>query len=330
MHLTRRSLLTAASTSALATVAPGLTIARAAGATNNILVALFLRGGSDELQLAAPAGDQNYIAARPTIRIQSSGANAGLGIGSLGGTDFYFHPALTELKALYDARTLAVVHATGVVTEDRSHFTVQDFMERGIADGEPALVTGWLARHLNSIGAGAGSLDAISTGPAINTALVGHASAAAIADTNSFSVRGAEANSQAIRAIVAAGSNAYEQSAIRTLNDFATVRAALRAANSSTSSTAEYTNGDLSAPLRTLAALIKANIGVAAATGDMGGWDNHQALVPAFQGRATELSRALNAFWNDLSAFQDRLTIVTMTEFGRRFQENANQGTDHG
>ena len=31
-----------------------------------------------------------------------------------------------------------------------------------------------------------------------------------------------------------------------------------------------------------------------------------------------------------MSAYRDRLTVVAMTEFGRRLEENVNGGTDHG
>ena len=52
--------------------------------------------------------------------------------------------------------------------------------------------------------------------------------------------------------------------------------------------------------------------------------------TPAFTSRATELSKGIAAFWKDIASYQAQTTIVTMTEFGRRFQENANRGLDHG
>ena len=43
-----------------------------------------------------------------------------------------------------------------------------------------------------------------------------------------------------------------------------------------------------------------------------------------------ELAAGLAAFHEDLAPFWDRLTMVVMTEFGRRVQENGSLGTDHG
>jgi hypothetical protein len=49
-------------------------------------------------------------------------------------------------------------------------------------------------------------------------------------------------------------------------------------------------------------------------------------------GRKTSRSDALRAFLDDLRAarLEDRVAVVTFSEFGRRVEENASQGTDHG
>src|SRR4051794_35147000 len=103
MNISRRSVL--AGGAALAALAPGVRVSFAADATTprDILIVLFQRGACDWLQMLAPAGDANYIAARPAFRVPASGANAGLGLGTLGGTDFYLSASAPELKAIYDA-----------------------------------------------------------------------------------------------------------------------------------------------------------------------------------------------------------------------------------
>ena len=51
---------------------------------------------------------------------------------------------------------------------------------------------------------------------------------------------------------------------------------------------------------------------------DVGGWDTHENQPGRFNNLAGQLSRNIAAFWNDLSAYHDRLTLVTISEFGRR------------
>ena len=65
----------------------------------------------------------------------------------------------------------------------------------------------------------------------------------------------------------------------------------------------------------------------------LGGWDIHfaqganEGYMPGLLG---DLSQGLAALHADLADFHSRLTVVVMTEFGRRVQENASLGTDHG
>src|SRR4051812_44284398 len=61
-------------------------ISTPAASGNPILVVIFCRFGQDGMQLVAPSGDANYIAARPTIRVA---ANNSFGLGTVDGVDMY-------------------------------------------------------------------------------------------------------------------------------------------------------------------------------------------------------------------------------------------------
>jgi len=43
-----------------------------------------------------------------------------------------------------------------------------------------------------------------------------------------------------------------------------------------------------------------------------------------------ELAAGLSAFYTDMQDDMRRITVVAMSEFGRRVKENASRGTDHG
>jgi uncharacterized protein (DUF1501 family) len=333
MTLARRTLLASGSSGALlTTLAPGLRAAFAAegaGSTRDILIVVFLRFGADGLTLIPPADDGLYRDNRPTIGISSSGATAGHPLGTLGGVPFFAHPRMPEIKTLFDAKDLAVVHAAGLPTDSRSHFVSQELMERGIADGEKQLSGGWLGRHIVARKLALGGLGAISTQAEVDVALQGYNGAIAVPDITRFDVVGGELNIRIIEAMNV-GSEPHVLSARTTIDTIRTIKAKLLSLPKASGNPAGYTSGQLSTSLRALADMIKADVGLEVATVDLGGWDHHANLNQFFGGNAQELSRSLMAFWTDMKDYRQRISLVAMTEFGRRVQENANAGLDHG
>src|SRR5271155_5439655 len=111
------------------------------------LVAIFQRGAADGLDVVVPHGEPAYYAMRPTLAIPrpASGNPAETAI-DLNGF-FGLHPALAPLKPIYDAKNLAIVHATGSPDPTRSHFDAQDYMEAG-TPGLKATRDGWLNRAI--------------------------------------------------------------------------------------------------------------------------------------------------------------------------------------
>lgn len=330
MSLSRRAILrTAASSAALAAVAPGLKVAMAhEGTDRDTVIVLYLRGGSDGLQMVSPAGDPNYIANRPGIRVQTSGTNAGLGIGTLDGTDFYLHYGAPELKALYDKKQLAIVHAVGLKMDDRSHFECQERMELGANHIEDTPRDGWLTRHLSALTSARPPLGTVSVASNVPVSLLGYAPAVAIPNAQSFNVSGGTANANVIRALNG-GATGYDKTAIQTLDAVAQVQAGI-AGLPADNTNYGYTTSALGGSLRALAQMMKSNLQIEVAHVDMGGWDHHDGLIGEFNARTVDLSRNLNAFWSEIEKFQSKTTLVTMTEFGRRVRENASAGTDHG
>lgn len=63
---------------------------------------------------------------------------------------------------------------------------------------------------------------------------------------------------------------------------------------------------------------------------DSGGWDQHVDINWRVSDTIKDLATSLNAFFVDLGADADRVTVVTLSEFGRRLSENGARGLDHG
>src|SRR5436309_6931070 len=132
-----------------------LTRATAAeGRKHKTLVAIFMRGAADGLNIVVPFGEKRYRELRPTLAIvPPSGqpnVNAPLfaangGCIDLDGT-FGLNNAMQPLKALWDKQQLAIIEATGSPDASRSHFDAQDSMESGTAGKTTG--DGWLNRAL--------------------------------------------------------------------------------------------------------------------------------------------------------------------------------------
>jgi uncharacterized protein (DUF1501 family) len=99
------------------------------------------------------------------------------------------------------------------------------------------------------------------------------------------------------------------------------------------SSGSTYPESEFGRGLLQIAMLIKAEIGLETAAIDLGGWDTHfaQGVQDGQMARLmADLSAGLAAFHSDLKKQMTGITLVVMTEFGRRAYENASLGTDHG
>ncbi len=173
MSITRRVFLR---NSALAvvgtTVIPSFLTRAAFGASEpgtrpKRLVVIFQRGAADGLNIVIPHGERAYYAMRPSINI------ARKDVLDLDGF-FGLHPAMGSLQPLWNARQLAIVHATGSPDPTRSHFDAQDFMESG-TPGLKATTDGWLNRTLRSLPASGdkSAFRAIALGPALPRILSG-------------------------------------------------------------------------------------------------------------------------------------------------------------
>ncbi len=335
MTFSRRTFLAASAASGLTPLMPGLNVAFGADAApdiksgNQVLVFLFLRFGMDGLSLIAPADDGAYRDNRPTIGLTTSGAGAAPYLGTHQGVPFFINPAARQLKTMYDAKSLAVVHAAGVPTDLRSHFEVQVMVGQGVGRTEAAPKgTGWLARHLLAKDTARSDFSAVSDGTGLTTSLEG------LGGTLSFSNLaglGGALTGRFADAIAAMhpGDSPLELSVQKAMRVAATVRQKANAIPAGASG-GNYTYGPLSNVLRPLAQVIKMDVGVELATADFLGWDHHEYLINAFPQQAGELGNALFAFNEDLGEHSRRVTVVMMTEFGRRVRENANNGTDHG
>ncbi|MDH5507556.1 MAG: DUF1501 domain-containing protein [Anaerolineae bacterium] len=301
------------------------------------LVVVFLRGAADALNMVVPHGESAYYAARPTIHIprpDDRRSAAGERVIDLDGF-FGLHPTLKPLLPSWQEGHLAVVHACGAPDESRSHFKAMELMERGVSDeGGPA--SGWIGRHLATYNTGNPSpLRAIGLGEMLPRSLYGAVPASALRSIIDFHLSGdtkAAGQMQAALRVFYQGTDAVSRVGQETLAILNTIEA-LNPAGYRSKSEPSYPASEFGSGLQQIAMLVKAEVGLEVAAIDVGGWDTHFAQGSSqglMAGLMSNLAQGLAAFHADLHAHQDRLTVVVMSEFGRRVNENASLGTDHG
>ncbi|WP_322816970.1 DUF1501 domain-containing protein [Chloroflexus sp.] len=314
-------------------------------ATNEIFVQIFLRGGCDGLSLLSPYDDSNYRSARGTLALPLSGANAPLRIDqnnpSFNTSSFGLNSRMPHLRDLYNSGHLAFIHACGLDDDTRSHFDAMDYIERG-TPGNKTTSSGWLTRHLQTQGGVSTLLPAIAANSAPPASLLDYTGAVAVTSPSSFNISTIWRYNRpqdnypflsTLREIYSRSSINPLAPAGRRVTQVIDVMRSLGSYTPATGTT--YPSGSFGDALKTVAQLIKADLGLQVATIDFGGWDTHEAQANSdgtgyLPDRLGILSQGLHAFYNDLNAYHSRLTIVVLSEFGRRLGRNLSNGTDHG
>jgi uncharacterized protein (DUF1501 family) len=305
---------------------------------NPILVVIFLRGGADGLSLISPSGDKDYIAARPSeLRVARKGETAGHVLkNAFADVDFRFHNRAKELSELYGAGELAVVHAAGLNDGTRSHFDAEDRMERA-APGASASSGGWLGRWMNEVKP-EGILPALAVGAAAPDSLRGNGNIVVAEEIDAMRVAGGNSYASYIRESLTRqlGGDAILGAPLKrllTLSEAIEQRVALDDNGNLKPyvSEADYpADNPLAHSLKTVAQTIKLGLGLRVSTVDFGNWDSHINQVGQLNEQISMLSSALMAFWKDLGNHRDHVSVVVMSEFGRRLKSNDSGGTDHG
>lgn len=329
LKFTRRTFLQGCS-SAIAALAgarlTNLSFAKQDSSTDTLVV-VFLRGGWDALNVIPPVDGEDrgfYETARPDIKISDL-----LPLSD----QFGMHPALAPLHGLYQQGKMAVVHAVGLNYDTRSHFDAMEYIELG-TPGSKSTASGWITRHLQ--GSGVSSiLPTLSTSGA-PTSLLNFTPTVNLNDPADFAQwdNGLVASQQAALRQMYSGDTLLHRAGARTLDSLGIV-SPLVEQEYQPANGAAYNDDELSLQLKTVARMIKLDAGLRVATVDYGGWDTHEYETDGNGGYIAELlgnlASGLSNFYLDLdSGYTDRLSVVVISEFGRRLVQNEAYGTDHG
>jgi uncharacterized protein (DUF1501 family) len=334
------------------------------GATANsrqrpTLVTIFLRGGADALNAFVPYGDALYYKHRTRIALYPTAAKKGQEVGVIpirNSAYWGMNSSMAPLTPLIEQGVLMPFMNVGSIDGTRSHFSAQDNMERASLS-HSGVTSGWLNRYLEATkkpydaplrGLTAQNLvpralrgsypvlagnnrteqmdlfeDLYSNKNLVNMTArdgSGEERGSRLDDTGYKPEEHALTSDMERDTIALSGSNSVER-----------IKALEKAEETATE--ADYPRGGLADQLRTIAKVIKADVGLEVAQADFGGWDTHSAQGGAGGRHARmlgELSAALVAFNKDLGSRMDRTLVLVMSEFGRTVDDNGAGGTDHG
>ncbi len=314
-----------------------MTAALAAAETDNILILIRLSGGNDGLSTVIPIEQyDSYANARPNIYIPESKV--------LKLTDEFGVPSyMQSLQPMWNEGQLKAVHGVGYQGQSLSHFTGTDILSNTdltttAFTGED---TGWMGRHFENI-----YPDYLMNPPEAPAAIQ-------IGSFGSLVFQGEETN----YAFVASNIDQLEEIAntglqynldptlfdscmygdqMEFLRGVANITyeyaGKIHEAYERGQNQVEYQDNGFARQLSLLARLIKGNLGTKVYMISMGGFDTHGNQPLAHERLMTNLSVAVDNFYDDIAFTQqdDKVLSMTFSEFGRRIFENGSNGTDHG
>ncbi len=321
------------------------------GKDGKILVVVQLAGGNDGLNTVIPYGDDAYHKARPAIGHDAKDVvklNDYLGL----------HPNLQPLKEIYDEGRMGIVQGVGYPNPNRSHFRSTDIWESGVPDKE-MVISGWIGRYFDNTCVGVDPHVGVSIGEQMPLAMKGERIMPLNFDrpeTYRYNGRdkdgymavnkidpNATLDAQSVPAAKPAMPKAAAKPEIitsasqlnfleRTAMDAQLSSDDILRMTSKHTSPAAYPQNQFGNGLKTIAAMIAGGLPTRVYYVSLGGFDTHANEKGRHDQLMTQLAQGVSAFWKDLRKQEndDRVVMMTFSEFGRRVEQNASGGTDHG
>lgn len=289
------------------------------------LVIIQLSGGNDGLNTIIPYTNDIYYKKRPGLSVPKNEL--------IKVTDeLGFHQSLAPLKNLYDQGYLSIINNVGYPNPNRSHFRSTDIWQTA-SDANQYLDTGWLGRYIEQFGKMPytgieldDSLSLIMKGESMN----------GIATKNP---RTLFANTQTpyFKKVLNHQSDAHLSEhnlgyLYKTMIEAKSSAKYIYETSKTYKSSLEYPKNPFGKQLKTTSEFINSNLDSSVYYVSMGGFDTHANQENRQKKLLKTYSESIEVFINDLKqndTFKDTL-VITFSEFGRRLQQNAAGGTDHG
>lgn len=323
----RQSMLASASAFLPAFLKQSPLLAGTGSDPERILVVIQLSGGNDGLNTVVPYRNDLYYKSRPTLAI-SPGSVARIN------DDYGFNPALEAMRDLFDDGELGVLQGVGYPNPDRSHFRALDIWHSASPSSE-YWNTGWIGRYLDAHCSDCNKPHlAIEADDSLSLVMKGER-------TNGLALSNPSALKKALSGTLTDSlASRVNQTVNHPLNHY--LYKTLADAHESADylfrmsklyrAGSGFPNSGLGRDLKMIAELILGGSETRIYYVSLSGFDTHNNQKVQQERLLREYAEALSAFRNEMKLNQawNRVKVLTFSEFGRRVNQNASNGTDHG
>lgn len=300
--------------------------------TDRILVVIQLSGGNDGLNTIVPYRDELYAKARPKLGIPSSDViklTEELGL----------HPSLRAIENQFSENRFSIIQGVGYPSPNRSHFESMDIWH-SCHPKKDRSQSGWLGRWITeqtahptsdstAIHVGSESLPLACQERGVQVP--------SLASLEQMRLKAKLDSMQDKQARPGAESNSKDSGSLLDFLSTSTV-AALEVSErldkilAQPDASGDFPKTALGEKLRAVSRLILSGLKTRIYYVTLDGFDTHANQPDVHASLLKQWSEALAAFLSRLkqTGQQDRVLVMTFSEFGRRVSENASLGTDHG
>ncbi|MEQ9299761.1 MAG: DUF1501 domain-containing protein [Cyclobacteriaceae bacterium] len=293
----------------------------------NKLVVIQLSGGNDGLNSVIPYQNDLYYSNRPKIAIQKNKV-------LVASDDYGFSPQLTSLKRLYDEGLLSVINGIGYPNPDRSHFRAMDIWHTA-GDANHHKNTGWIGRYLDAKCVEQFSPhEAVEMSNLLSRVMKGErGNGLALTDPFNYDKTIPElVNRRWVNETSGSVDNSNLGFLYKTAQNGYASLDYLKSLSKLYTSSADYPSTVLGNELKSVGQLINAGSTSSVYYVSHTGFDTHANQAGSIRWPLKVFNDGIDSFVKDLKSTGalDSTLILVFSEFGRRVEENASGGTDHG
>src|SRR5487761_2128575 len=320
----RRQFLKWTGAGVVATMAAQLSMESLASAASNsplpastpILVLVTLYGGNDGLNTVVPFTDPVYKSVRSNIALSSSQVLPF-------SHSLAFNSSMPSINTLFHQKRVAIVQGVSYPNPNLSHFSSMAIWQSASLTGSNS---GWIGRWLDK--QPHSPFNAIGVGSTLPPAFVGDRTVASMVDVGGMQLPWGPVATVLPRLGGASRSDvALEAAAATSINDLYSTASRIGPHIPKSPS-----GSWIGQQLALVAALINANVPTRVWEVNLSSFDTHTGEVGDQNALLAEVDTAIGDFMTKIGAGSRShdVTLMVYSEFGRRVQSNASDGTDHG